>query len=99
MAADGDWTPHDCHRPRSPIRTDNSAVCCGGHSRPAGWRSGVEDDVQVDLVIRNGQVVTADGRFQADIGIKGEKVVQLGGELSGTREPDARGLPVLPGAN
>jgi dihydropyrimidinase len=54
--------------------------------------------MDVDLVIRGGTVVTADSRFQADIGVRGEQVVAIGGELSGARELDARGLHVLPGA-
>jgi dihydropyrimidinase len=54
--------------------------------------------MQVDLVIRNGEVVTADGRFRADIGVRGEQIVQIGGELQGSREIDASGKLVLPGA-
>jgi dihydropyrimidinase len=54
--------------------------------------------MKVDLVIRGGTVVNAASRCQADIGILGERIVQIGGELEGTREIDARGLLVLPGA-
>lgn len=54
--------------------------------------------MEVDIVIRGGTVVTADSRFQADIGIRGERVVQIGGDLTGTREIDANGHFVLPGA-
>src|SRR5688572_20784890 len=54
--------------------------------------------MNVDLVIRGGTLVTAASRFQADLGIRGERIVQLGGELSGSREIDANGLVVLPGA-
>ena len=55
--------------------------------------------MDVDLVIRRaGTVVTADSRFQADIGVRGEKVVAIGGELHGASELDARGLHALPGA-
>src|SRR5688500_6279013 len=53
--------------------------------------------MQVDLVIRGGTVVTAGERFQADIGVRGETIVQLGGELTGAHEIDARGKLVLPG--
>jgi dihydropyrimidinase len=53
--------------------------------------------VNVDLVIRGGTVVTSAGRFQADIGIRGEQVVQLGGDLVGAEQIDASGLHVLPG--
>ena len=53
--------------------------------------------MNVDLVIRGGTLVTAASRFQADLGIRGERIVQIGGELSGSREIDANGLVVLPG--
>lgn len=54
--------------------------------------------MEVDLVIRDGTVVNAASRFQADIGIRGERIVQIGGELTGAREIDANGLFVMPGA-
>ena len=54
--------------------------------------------MNVDLVIRDGTVVNAASRFQADVGIRGERIVQFGGELTGAREIDANGLLVLPGA-
>ena len=54
--------------------------------------------MDVDLVIRSGTVVNAASRFQADLGIRGDRIVQIGGEISGTREIDANGLTVLPGA-
>jgi dihydropyrimidinase len=50
-----------------------------------------------DLVIRNGTVVTADASFSADVGIRGESIAQLGGEMIGAREIDARDKLVLPG--
>jgi dihydropyrimidinase len=50
-----------------------------------------------DLVVRNGTVVTADSSFNADIGIQGETIVQIGGEMTGTREIDASGKLVIPG--
>src|SRR5215217_3640041 len=50
-----------------------------------------------DLVIRNGAVVTADGSFSADLGIRGERIAQLGGEMTGAREIDAGGKLVIPG--
>lgn len=53
--------------------------------------------MEMDLVIRGGNVVTADGRFTADIGVVGEKIAQIGGEMRG-REIDARGKTVMPGA-
>lgn len=51
-----------------------------------------------DLVIRGGEVVTADSRYRADIGVLGEHIVQIGGEMTGAREIDAHGKLVLPGA-
>ena len=52
---------------------------------------------QLDLVIRNGRVVTAGLDARVDVGIAGERVAQLGGEMSGVREIDANGMLVLPG--
>jgi dihydropyrimidinase len=55
--------------------------------------------VNVDVVIRGGRVVTADGSFDADVGIVGERIAALSaGGLRGREEIDARGLYVLPGA-
>src|ERR1700688_332483 len=52
-----------------------------------------------DLVIRNGTVVTAADTQHCDIGIKDGAVAMLGRGLSaGTREIDARGKLVMPGA-
>jgi len=54
--------------------------------------------MDVDLVVRGGEIVTADSRYRANLGIRGEHVVQIGGELEGAREIDARGKLILPGA-
>jgi dihydropyrimidinase len=54
--------------------------------------------MRVDLVIRHGTIVNSATRSQADIGVRGERIVQIGGELAGDDEIDARGLLVLPGA-
>jgi dihydropyrimidinase len=51
----------------------------------------------LDLVIRGGRVVTAGSSGVADIGVVGGRIVQLGGEMRGTRELDASGKLVLPG--
>jgi dihydropyrimidinase len=52
----------------------------------------------LDLVIRNGTVVTASDSFRADIGIAGGKIALLGAELpKSEREIDATGLLVMPG--
>lgn len=58
---------------------------------------GSEEEDVLDLVIRGGQVVTAEQRFTLDIGVEGGKIAQMGGPMRGTREIDARGLLVLPG--
>jgi dihydropyrimidinase len=48
----------------------------------------------MDLVIRGGRLV--DGTL-ADVGIAGERIVQIGGELSASNEIDAHGKLLLPG--
>ncbi len=53
-----------------------------------------------ELVIRNGTVVTAEGRFQSDIRVRDGSIVEIASNLSGSagaREIDASGLLVLPG--
>ncbi len=51
-----------------------------------------------DIVIRGGLVAAATGTAAADVGIRGEKIAQIGGDMAGARELDARGRLVLPGA-
>jgi dihydropyrimidinase len=52
----------------------------------------------MDVAIVGGTVVTADATYQADVGIRDDKVVQIGGVLpSATRTIDARGKYVMPG--
>jgi dihydropyrimidinase len=51
----------------------------------------------LDLVIRGGQVVTAEGRSFEAVGIEDGKIAQLGGIMQGTHEIDASGLLLLPG--
>lgn len=60
----------------------------------------------MDIVIRNGTLITPGGVFPADVGIIGERIAALfqraqdtaGEELHGTDELDATGCYVLPGA-
>lgn len=60
----------------------------------------------MDIVIRNGTIITAGGIFPADVGIVGERITALGEELRpelgrrlhGVVELDATGCYVLPGA-
>ena len=51
-----------------------------------------------DSVVRGGQIVTPAGVEHADVGIIDGSVVQVGGEMTGREEIDARELLVLPGA-
>jgi dihydropyrimidinase len=52
----------------------------------------------LDIVIRGGTIVTAGETAQADVGIAGGKVAQIGGDLSAAREIDATGQLLFPGA-
>jgi dihydropyrimidinase len=51
----------------------------------------------LDLVVRGGTVVTADGQSRVDVGVRDGRVAQLGGPMTGARELDANGRLVLPG--
>ena len=51
----------------------------------------------LDLVISGGTVVTAEKTFHADVGIRGEKIVELKAGLSGEKTIGAAGKLVLPG--
>lgn len=50
-----------------------------------------------ELVVRNGQVVTAGGVRRADVGINDGRVAQIGRDLVGDQELNARGCLVIPG--
>lgn len=55
----------------------------------------------MDLIIKNGKVVTASKTYRADVGIRGGKVVAIGKNLrskKGAQVIDARGKYVIPGA-
>jgi len=52
---------------------------------------------ELDLVVRNGLVVTGSGESVTDIGVRDGVIVQLGGSMTGAREIDAAGRLVLPG--
>jgi len=63
---------------------------------PAGAARG--DTPGFDLVVRNARVATACDSFDADIGIVGGRIAQLGSALAGgRREIDAAGRVVTPG--
>jgi dihydropyrimidinase len=51
----------------------------------------------LDLVIKNGTVVTSGSVGVGDVGVEGGRVVAIGGTLAGHREIDARDRFVLPG--
>lgn len=51
----------------------------------------------MDLVIRNGTIVTASDIYEADVGIAGGTIVALGKGLSARRSLDASGHYVFPG--
>jgi dihydropyrimidinase len=52
----------------------------------------------VDLIIRNGTVVTHTDQFEADVAVEGEKIVAIGKNLgSAKKEIDASGKYVMPG--
>src|SRR6266540_2429665 len=57
-------------------------------------------DGSLDLVVVGGDVVSSIGRFRADVGVRGERVVVVGRDLqtSGAQVIDASGCLVLPGA-
>jgi dihydropyrimidinase len=53
-----------------------------------------------ELIIRHASIVNADGRTEGDIRIRGEKIAEIGRNLTaaaGAREIEATGLIVLPG--
>jgi len=51
-----------------------------------------------DLVVRGGRVVTAREDYVADIAVSGGTIATIGSGLRGTREIDAAGMLVIPGA-
>jgi dihydropyrimidinase len=51
----------------------------------------------MDLVIKNGTIVTSTETYQADIGVLGETIALIGRDLSGDNVIDAGGLYVMPG--
>jgi dihydropyrimidinase len=51
----------------------------------------------MDLAIRGGTVVTADGSGRADVGVDGGRITSIGAVAAADRDIDATGLLVLPG--
>jgi len=54
-------------------------------------------DLQSDLIIQNGMVVTANDAVQADVAIRGDKIAAIGHGLAARESLDAGGLLVIPG--
>jgi dihydropyrimidinase len=52
----------------------------------------------LDLVVSNGTIVTAEAVYRADVGIVGTRIVAISQDLRGRRRLDASGCYVLPGA-
>lgn len=52
----------------------------------------------MDLVIKNGTLITPEGPFKADVGIEGERIAAIGEGLTAPNVLDAAGKYVLPGA-
>jgi dihydropyrimidinase len=55
-------------------------------------------EVHMDLIVRGGTLVTAEGAYRADIGIEGERITAIAQRLEGPRTLEAAGKYVLPGA-
>ena len=51
----------------------------------------------MDLVVKDGTIVTASDIYQADVGVEGEKIAFIGHGLSGREVVDATGHYVFPG--
>ncbi len=64
-----------------------------------GLGAAAQEQTAGDVLIRNGQVVTAKRRFEADIRIRAGRISEIGPALSrrGSAEIDATGQLVLPG--
>ncbi len=54
--------------------------------------------MEYELVIKNGEVVTAQTSYKADVAVQAGKIVAIGDRLRGDREIDAIGKYVIPGA-
>lgn len=55
----------------------------------------------METIIKNGTIVTSEGRYKADLGITGGKIAQIGEKITapkGSKVIDAKGMYVMPGA-
>ena len=86
-------------RSPAPVRTCLAAVTCLAVSLMV-QSSATQAQQSGELVIHNGLIVNEDGRMQADVKIRGEKIEEIGPKLvaaPGAREIDASGMLLLPG--
>jgi dihydropyrimidinase len=92
--AQDDGAGHATNLNLGGLRADNFDTLT--HHSASATACDVSD--RFDLCIRNGTIVTASDRFQADLGIRDGRVFAVGRELRGAdRDIDASGLLVLPG--
>jgi dihydropyrimidinase len=80
----------------TPIVLRRTALLCVGLAIVAG--AGAQ--APAELLIRNGLVVTVDGRWEADVRIRNGTIAEIAPNLTvgaGANEIDARGMLVLPG--
>src|SRR5688572_16614308 len=80
------------------MTTWRALLICGGCALALATAGAQQ---QTELIIRNGLIVTADGRTLGDVRIRGEQVAEIGPSLaaaSGAREIDAKGMILMPGA-
>ena len=74
-------------------------VCVMGIAFALGSRATAQQEAEV--IVRDGLIVTAEGRMEADVRIRGETIVEIGPDLpssAGMSVIDARGMFLLPGA-
>ena len=60
----------------------------------------LQKEIQMSLLIRNGEIVTSETRYRADILVEGEKITRIGKDLEGPPDAeviDAKGKYVFPG--
>jgi dihydropyrimidinase len=53
--------------------------------------------MDLDLVVQDGTLVTAEEVIQADIGVRGGKIIAIANSLQGREAVSAAGMLVIPG--
>jgi dihydropyrimidinase len=82
------------------MKTSGSVVSAVVVAVATVWYSGIDGQAPPELIIRRASIVNADGRTEGDIRVRGEKIAEIGRNLTagaGAREINASGLVVLPG--